>query len=328
MASSTFKKPDEFITLANPVANHFEAFIFGNATKCDRVAEGDSALGQTVVICGAGPSLREHAADYCPTADQVWGCNSALTWLYDHGHKVTHGFTVDQTPEMVNEWRSVPPVEYLVASTIHPHLTDHLLGAGRRLTFFHNYVGIDKPPVAYEGRTMGFEDWMYAALYPPTMRVGSGLNAVTRAIDVALVMGFARIVVLGADCAIRLTAPAPEGVAAGTPEHRAWLEAHTEMHADGGNALASGATGVTMGAEIDDGTPDDTVRPGCGRHWETKPDMAISAVCLVKMARTHHPRIELVGDTLPNALRHKTDHFLTELMPSLRDATGQAIPLG
>ena len=48
-----------------------------------------------VVICGAGPSLRDTAAKWCQQADQVWGCNSAATWLYDNGHKVTHGFTVD-----------------------------------------------------------------------------------------------------------------------------------------------------------------------------------------------------------------------------------------
>ena len=70
------------------------------------------------------------------------------------------------------------------------------------------------------------------------------------------------------------------------------------MHADGGHALASGATAVTLGALID------------GRHWETKPDMVITAQWLVRMKRALGDRLTLVGDTLPNALMDKDPVFL------------------
>jgi hypothetical protein len=309
-----FSENTSTITLANPVSSHFQAFIFGNSTMCDRVAQHESHKGQHVVICGAGPSLRENV-ELTATGDEVWACNSALTWLHDNGHRVTHGLTVDQTPSMLTEWESAPDVEYLLASSVHPHLTEALTKKGRRLTFFHNYVGLDMPPVSYDGVTASYEDWFYALLYPPTVRVGSGLNAVTRAIDLAEFMGFETITVLGADCAIRTTAPMPEGATIGSPAHTTWLEQHTIMHADGGNAIASGATPVTLSGTID------------GRLWVSKPDMLITSVFLVKMKRRLGDRLQIIGDTLPAALMDKPDSYL-EKLPSLTDSAGKRLNIG
>jgi hypothetical protein len=320
------------IKLQNPVAEHFQAFVIGNAVQCQRipphaygekcdsaacavVVEKDSAAGQHLVLCGAGPSLAETAAEWCPQGDQVWGCNSAMTWLYDHNHRPTHGFTVDQTAHMLEEWASVPDVEYLIASTVHPHLSEYLVARGRRTRFFHNYVGIKGDPVTYDGETMGFEDWMYAALFPTTVRAGSGLNSVNRAIDVALFMGFGKITVLGADCAIRFTRPQPKDAPIGSPAYRQWLEEETTMHADGGHAMASGATQITMQGEVD------------GRLWLTKPDMIVSAVWLEKTRQRHRDTITLVGDTLPVALRDKPDEYLRRL-PTMVDSHGEPLAFG
>lgn len=344
------------VILHNPVADQFATFIIGNATICHAVVEQDSAQGQTLVLCGAGPSLAEHAAEWCPQGDQVWGCNSALTWLVDHGHRVTHGFTVDQTPQMCSEWLSAPDVEYLLASSVHPHLAGLLTAKGRRLRWFHNFVGLKERPIDLasladaldvnpldEDNLLGayargmlstgvtvesYEDLLYGAFWPSTMMTGAGLNATTRALDLAAFMGFARIIVLGADCCVRLreTSIAGRSAAAldaeykqmvqGSPEHLAWLTAHTLMHANGGNALASGATAVVPGGIID------------GRFWLTKLDLAVTAQWLLRMARASNGRIQLIGDTLPNALRHKDDAFLARL-PNFVDAKGRIanIPL-
>ena len=273
--------------------------------------------GQHVVICGAGPSLADHAAEYCADADQVWGCNSALPYLVGAGLRVTHGFTVDQTPAMVNEWETAPDVRYMVPSTVHPHVTAHLTRAGRTMEWFHNYVGIKGPRQTWpadDGQTYSadYEDWLYVMLYPSAFRAGSGLNTVTRAIDVAAWMGFSRITVLGADCALRVLTPKPEGMAMDSPGYRQWLETSTVMHADGGHALASGATMVTMDGEID------------GRVWTSKPDLLVSAVWMEKMRRNMPERLFFVGDTLPNALKGKSETFLGRL-PTLTDSEGNAI---
>ncbi|KKN52488.1 hypothetical protein LCGC14_0612200, partial [marine sediment metagenome] len=219
---------------------------------------GASLVSTTVDFARYGRLLIEDA-------DQVWGCNSAMIWLHENGHCVTHGFTVDQTPQQVEEWASAPPVEYLVASSVHPHMIELLESKDRRITFFHNYVGINERPVDMgDDVIMPYEDWMYYTYYPETVRAGSGLNAVTRACDIALVLGASRITLLGADSALRVSKRPPDAPH-GSPEHMKWLREDCEMHADGGHALASGATAVTVEGEID------------GRFWVTKRDMMISA---------------------------------------------------
>jgi hypothetical protein len=169
---------------------------------------------------------------------------------------------------------------------------------------------------------LSYEDYLYVNLYPGTIRAGSGLNSVTRAIDVARFMGFSRITVLGADCALRLKSK-PCTAPAGSKEHLDWLRNETIMHADGGSALASNATPVTLGGEIDAGTEDDTIRPGHGEWWETKPDLMISAVWLQQMARKL-PELELIGHTLPNALAKKSRAYLSRL-PKMVDSAGKDV---
>lgn len=292
------------------------------------VREGE-AKGQHIVICGAGPSLVENAEQYCRSGfDQLWGCNSALPWLVEHGYRPTHGVTVDQTPQMVNEWDTLADVEYLVASTIHPFLADHLKAGKVRRRWFHNFVGIKRPQVEWtneDGKPCRapYEDWLYLTMFPGTVMAGSGLNTVTRAYDVAKFMGASKITILGADCALRITAPPPDAVF-GSPEHKRWLEECTVMHADGGHALAGEQSPLTLGAEIDAGTPDRTIREGHGRYWETKVDLMVSAIWLVMMKRKYPELLEIVGDTLPNALMGKSDDFLREL-PNFTDEHGRGI---
>jgi ribosomal protein L40E len=341
-----FTKPGQEIQLQSQQANNYGPFIVGNAQHCDRVVEQDSHKGQHVILCGAGPSLAEHAAEWIPKGDVVMATNSAATWLIDNGYRCDFALAIDQNPEMVAEWASAPDVEYLLASTVHPHLTEYLLSKGRTIRWFHNFVGIKQRPVAYaychtcegteafdapsctkcgatelERQRTSYEDWLYCSLYPGTVRAGSGLNAVTRAIDVARFMGFGRITVLGADHALRVKRPCPADVMFGTPEYLAWVRDETIMHADGGSGLASNATPVTVQAEIDSGTPDRTVRPGHGRWWVTKPDMMLSAVWLMQMAK-HHPEIELIGETLSNALKGKDESFINAL-PGFDDGSGK-----
>jgi len=221
-----------------------------------------------------------------------------------------------------------------LASSVHPNLVELLETEGRDITFFHNYVGVNAPDVSYGvckdcgatldsnatvctcgssnilQMTMPYEEWLYEALYPPTLRSGSGLNTASRAIDVGLAMGFDRITVLGADSCLRHTriTDAPQG----SPEYMDWLRTDVVMHVDGSDALRSGATALVLQAEID------------GRMWVTKPDMAITAVWLAEMARHYGSRLEFVGDTLVNAIKDKPEEFLARL-PALTDSRGRRL---
>lgn len=284
------------------------------------VVQAGSAKGQHLILCGAGPSLADHADEWCKQGDQVWGCNSAVTWLSKNGYNPTHAFTVDQTPHMYLEWREAPDdIEYLVASSIHPHLADMLIDRGCRFRYFNNFVGIRKPPVGWpdangKEQVMSYEEWIYALLFPGTIQAGAGLNTVTRALDVAAYMDFDRVTVLGADCSIRAKRKPPKGLRLNSPEHKRWLRKNTVMHADGGHALASEATSAVLQATIDD------------RFWMTKPDMVISAQWLVRMAKASRGKIKLVGDTLPNALYDKEAKFW-DRMPALADSDGNRIAI-
>ena len=285
------------------------------------VCQQGSAKGQHLVLCGAGPSLKEEAAEWTAKGDQVWGCNSAAIWLGNQGYKVTHAITVDQTAEMLNEWRSTPDLEYLLATTVHPNLSELLIARGRRVRYFHNYVGINRPPLRDGDQLIPYEDWLYRVFFPSTVRCGSGLNSVNRALDLADFMGFEKITILGADCSLRFTGPQPDP-ALGMDEHLRWLREEVVMHADGGHALASNATVITMVGEVD------------GRPWLVKPDMIISAVHLVKARQLLNDparggavdRVTFIGDTLPNALKDKSDDYLKRL-PALIGPDGKASPI-
>lgn len=332
---------EQTIQLCSPQQTHFEAFIVANAARylekgyetrgeflkligentlrgIPRMVAENTNIGQTVTICGAGPSLADNAEEYAGETTHLWGCNSALTWLCDKGYPVTHGFAIDQGAEMLIEWKSMPDVEYLLATTTHPHLGNLLHQNGRRITYFHNFTGIKKPPVSWPDeqgveQSASYEYWMYSLLYPSSFMAGSGLNSVTRAIDVAQHMGYDKIVVLGADCALRAKRPQPKA-RLGSGKHLRWLQRDVQMHADGSNALRSGATPITFTGVID------------GRTWVTKPDMAITASSLIQMQKRLGDRLVLVGDTLPNAIKDKPDDFLSQ-MPALQDSSGEAIKL-
>ncbi len=288
------------IELNNPNKKLFGSFIFGNSTMCDEVVQENAGQGKELVICGAGPSLRKYAAEYCTPDRDVWGCNSALTYLIDNGRRVTAGFTVDQTLELITEWVTTPDVEYLIASSVHPHLTELLIERGRKFKFFHNYVGLPGNPVSYDGQTMNYEDWVYCALYPSTVRVGSGLNTANRAIDLAIYMGYEKIYVLGMDCAMEMKSPPPDAPA-GSPPYLEWLDKETVMHANGDSSVHNGASPLTLIGEID------------GTTFLSKPDMLISAVWAVKVEQAQRGRVEIIGSDLIDILRTKPDDFLKRL---------------
>jgi hypothetical protein len=270
------------------------------------VIQKNAGDGKRVVICGAGPSIADnHAAIRTTPAHQVWGANSGLTYLVDHGLPVTHGITVDASPEMytdVNEWqRTFPGIIYLVSSGVDPLLIPHLRKANRPYRIFHSYLGVQNPegwikPASWTPPAPGMdglEMYLYQTIYPPTVQVGYGLNTVPRAICLALWMGFKTITVFGADCACAPGAgsmPALNGA-----DYTAWLET-LKLYPDGrsdpvqGTPAKYGPNAVMSQGQIG------------GRWWHTRPDMLISAQHLVHLALMYPGRVVLMGDTLPNAL--------------------------
>lgn len=176
------------LQLSSPVQGRFREFVEANrTTEPLRVIAQNAYLGQTVAICGAGPSLAKHEIE---GVDQVWACNSALTYLLDTGVRVSAGVGIDQTPGLLREWITAPDVSYLLASSCDPALVKHLQSKGRHITFFHNAVGFDNEFNYY------CEEW------PETLMVGQGFMVTSRMIGVAQWLGFERIDIYGCDCAL------------------------------------------------------------------------------------------------------------------------------
>ena len=142
---------------------------------------------------------------------------------------------------------------------------------------------------------------LYRTLFKPSVQVGYGLNSVPRAICLALWMGYSKINVYGADCAA-LPGAEPMPTTA-HEEYPAWLET-VQMYADGRTALINGPQAVMVEGLIDD------------RRWHTRADMLITARHMVDLKRAFPDRVELMGDTLPNAIMHKDAEWFSK-MPNL-----------
>jgi hypothetical protein len=290
-----------------PESAHLYDNIRANAAGDPAVVRANSHTGQRVVICGAGPSLR--AVTALPDADEVWACNSALPYLMDHGLRVTHGVTIDQGEAMLGdaEWGRAIDCEYYVASCAHPDLVAHLRAHGRRITFFHSFIGQPNPPgwaprLDSAGAVVDSQEmWLYRSLYPESVQVGHGLNSVPRAVCLALAMGFRDIQVYGADCGVPDGDPMPEY---GTPAYAEWM-AGLVLYADGRTA------GACYGAG--DPLAEGTIG---GRRWHTRADMVISAAHLLELQAGFPGRISYVGDTLPNAMHFDDPEFMVA-WPSL-----------
>lgn len=256
------------IQLVNPVDDHLEEYARENLKRHSDVpmVEADCFHGQVLALCGAGPSL--NGVMY--PADQVWGCNSAMTWLYGNGPEwmtpdMLTGIGIDQTDGMLRDWETAPPVTYYVATTCDPKLIDHLKAHGREIRFFHNMVGFDGELEHYR------EEWA------PSFMVATGATVVGRTIGLAAWMGFRRVDVYGADCSF-----GPEDIA----------------HANGDTCEEAYGQTMTLQGQVG------------GRTWKVRADMLMSAVDLVRRLNEHPGRIRLMGDTLPVALMGMDDEYL------------------
>lgn len=291
----------------------------GTVFPADPVCRPEQYADQRVAICGAGPSLATEAHHIGGQYDQVWGCNRALNWLVAHDYPVTHGFAVDQGLGMLepHEWRDSWDVTYLLASSVHPLLVKRLKRRGRRIQWFHNYLGMGNPegwvdPPEWKAKhpgpmETGKEFWIYTTRWPSTVQVGYGLNAVPRAICLALFLGFRTIDVYGADCACLPDAPVMPSTM--NPEYDDWLKQvwlypeHTVYATYGPKAMM--------------------IEHHLGGHrWHTRPDMVISAKHLVDLIRGFDgkprtelpsapcPHIRLIGDTLPALMAQQPPDYL------------------
>lgn len=188
---SVIRDPNNGIELRSPVQGKMRGYIDENLkTRPLGVVLPDSYKGQTLALCGAGPSLRGVEFN---GADHIFACNSALPYLVSRGVKVSAGVGIDQTPGLLEEWKYPPNVPYYVASSCDPALIKHLQAHDRQCFFFHNFVGLANE----KGESDEYD--YYCATWPTTYMVAQGYTVVSRFIGVAQWMGFEQIDIYGAD---------------------------------------------------------------------------------------------------------------------------------
>lgn len=317
--------------------NLFDHLKYNSKVVKHTVGPAMSKRGKKLVLCGAGPSLREYVNE-SPRwfADEVWACNSAVTYLMDRDVRVTHAVAIDSSDGLLQDWETLYDLEYIVATSIHPKLTDHLVAANRKLRWFHNYLGITDPPdwkapqdwidkytaggFSREPYKWSYEVYLYDHLFPPTCQPQYGLNVVARALCMAVWLGYDKIRIWGSDCAGVIVGspqmpefdkdnPSPEFLEwfakyrmpdANSPEYEDWMKTLI-MYADGRNALE---VYTKNGAIVQSPLLN-------GRHWHTRADMMVTAEHIAHIMRMDplEGRIELMGDTLPGALLKQTQDF-------------------
>lgn len=301
----TASQPEVSCTLMMPGKSGFADQICRNAAWAMHMVQVNSHIGQSVAIYGAGPSLAD--APWETARNERWACNSALPYLMDRGAPITHGITVDQGSVMLGpaEWFRTFDVDYLLSSSVHPEVVQHLAANHRRFSFFHNFLGIDTPPDwITPDPEIGFEMFLYRRLYPTSVMVGQGLNTGARAVCLALVMGFSEIHVHGLDCA---TASHPAMPPRNHPGYVDWIN-RCVLYADGRTVGEMYGDTVMAEAEFD------------GRLWHTRPDMIRSALDLLNLQRMYPGRIHYHGDTLVTAIApYWEDPEFSARMPVLND---------
>ena len=290
------------VAFVNDAWKNQKAYILHNARYAKRCIGQGWGAAKTVLICGAGPSLRETFAGTVlrERPDQIWACNSALPWLLAEKLPVTHGVGIAGEDGILQDFKPYPNVHYILSSGVCPTLVRILDRKHRRMWFFHNLINVF--PTAEE------EVAWYGKLYPQSLVVqGGGYNVTNRAAGLALGAGFSRVVVAGADCCVGMsTDPMPDTATHGTPILD-WAKQQT-MYVDGRDPVTAYGPKVQLLEGIIN-----------GRRFVSRGDMLLSAEQFWRMKQHHPARLELVGDTLPNWLLRFPEATWREFIPRVEN---------
>ncbi len=140
-------------------------------------------------IVGSGPSLRETWHELKDRPGEIWALNAAFDWLCSQGIRPDYGVCIACEDEILRYFQDIEASDkFLFASQTHPVLVDRALDKGAKVKFWH---------VACPS------DWDDMPKLPEPRIYGGGTIG-TRAIDLAWVMGFRNIHLLGIDASLSM----------------------------------------------------------------------------------------------------------------------------
>lgn len=284
MSAAEMRMGGEKIRFHNPFFHKLGSHIVSSAQRQLQMMKRDEFKGQNVIVCGSAPSLlkphilkrlRKHV-------EQGWkiiACKEAIELL--RKKKVPVHFSVSMDPTDTQHLKTYldDGITYLIASSCHPSLFDHVINAGRPCRVFHSACGWNghaRNPGTGEVRHITETD-LYQNLFPNADVMCGGFTVVNRALSCAKYMGFEKVVIAGADFGWR---------------------AGGSYYAKGAKQKA-GNEGIEMS---DQGKVD-------GKEWCTRPDLLASAVTIAKMKKAGHI-YGIWGDSLAASLAKRDDEFL------------------
>lgn len=165
----------------------FRRYTLANLERgLEHIAVGPVKDRPLYIVC-SGPSLRETWRELEHRPGEIWALNAAFDWLCQKGIRPDYGACIACEDAILDYFQEVQAQDkFLFASQTHPVLVDRVLNKGAKVQFWSVACPSDwhqmpklQEPLIYGGGTIG-----------------------TRAIDLAWVMGFREIHLLGMDACL------------------------------------------------------------------------------------------------------------------------------
>jgi hypothetical protein len=183
--------PVNWLVNAKVAPTVFRRFIEHNLGRgLEHVVEGEPKDGPLYIVC-SGPSLRETWPELLnpdgTRKGKIWALNSAFDWLCRKGVRPDHGVCLAPEDAILDYFQEMQPGDDLLfAATTNPKLVDRALERGCNVTLWHSAQPDEWGLPVFEGQPIIF---------------GGGTIG-TRAIDLAWVLGWRDIHILGLDACL------------------------------------------------------------------------------------------------------------------------------
>lgn len=258
------------------------------------------------IVCGSAPSLLQphilaKIRKHVQKGWKIIACKEAIELLRKRKVPVHYSLSMDPTDTQHLKTYLDDGITYLLASSCHPSLFEHVLNGGRPVLVFHSACGWHgnvRRPGTDEVVHITETD-LYKNMFPNADVMCGGFTVVNRALSMAKYMGFPKVILAGADFGYR---------------------AGASYYAKGAKQKA-GNEGIELS---DQGKVD-------GKEWLTRPDLLASAVTVAKQKKQGHV-YQIWGDSLAASLAKKDDKFLDECCqinrPGDSGGHGQGINIG
>ena len=308
------------IKFRNPNSPFLHRHVMRAAERGLPFIEPRRHYGEPFIITGSGPSLLESdhldfMRDSIRRGAVLIACKESIRMLAERGFTPRYSVSMDPGPEQVRKTHLVDGTTYLLASSCHPALYDHVLRGGHPVEVFHSACGATEYryiPGAVVGRSDKDEDLTLAgnieirnpdndAVLTPVVRIvqrceqtlyktlfaadqqfiaSGGLTVVNRALAVAEYFGAAHTTMVGCNYGYR---------------------SYQTYYADGMVEKAGNA-----GTELNDEALTD------GRIWNCRPDQLVSAHALYDRIRSG--RLTVLGDSLANSIANRERSFADRVL--------------